>query len=163
MPVAPTSRVRVMSQGSLLFTRHTEVMSHKSHARDICATWSQVIVPCSVSLHAPSKPHWPMESMISGLLSPPSTVATCPSRSFFLTLFSFVPGICRLLHGMLTSYHRLPSLAPCSSYFHSSSGGQTLELPLPAPWGPSTRQAWVVSRNLMRCGACGWAWNAASS
>src|SRR5215831_9049491 len=27
--------------------------------------------------------------MISGLLSPPSTVATCPSRSFFLTLFSF--------------------------------------------------------------------------
>src|SRR5262252_1643260 len=114
MPVAPTSRVRVMSQGSLGFTRHTEVLFHKSHARDICATWSQVIVPCSVSLHAPSKPNWPMESMIAGLESPPSTVATCPARRFVLTLFSFVPGIGRLLHGMLTADPRLPSLAPCS-------------------------------------------------
>src|SRR5262249_61087350 len=99
--------------GSLWFTRKPEGMSHKSPARDICATWSQVIVPCSVSLHAPSKPNWPMESMISGLVSPPSTVATCPARSFCLTLFSFVPGIGRLLHGRLTSDHRLPSLAPC--------------------------------------------------
>ena len=48
-------------------------------------------------------------------------------------------------------------------YFHSASVGQTLLLPRAAPWMPSTRMSAVASRNLIKCGACVWAWKAASS
>ena len=60
MPVAPTSSALVISQGSLLLTRHTEVTPQRSQARVMWATCSQVREPCSVSSHMPSKPDCPM-------------------------------------------------------------------------------------------------------
>ena len=58
----------------------------------------------------------------------------------------------------------LPGCALAPNYFHSSSGGQMLVAPRPAPWRPaSSVQSAVASRHLMKWGAWVWALKASSS
>src|SRR5262245_4736535 len=88
IPIVPRSRARMMIPGSLLLTRVTEVMPHRSQARDISPICSQLSGPCSPSSQTPSKPNCPRKSIMSVLACPDTMVTGCPSCNFRLIRFS---------------------------------------------------------------------------
>ena len=118
--------------------------------------------------------------------TPFTIAATCALRtfSFFicdcnheLTYWKYLPRLqrgcqddtpCRVLPHSLppagcirdSMHHAVNACRPPSNtttYDHSSSGGQILEAPIPAPCTPaSSLQSALVFRNLMKCGV--WAW-----
>src|SRR5262249_54180489 len=108
IPIVPRSSARMMIPWSLLFTRVTEVMPHRSQARDISPICSQLSGPCSPSNQTPSKPNCPRKSIMSVLACPDTTVTGCPSCNFRLIRFSRIQVLlcapCRPLAPLLVGH-----------------------------------------------------------
>ena len=83
----------MINPASCPLTRVTEVIPHRSHARDISPICCQLSGPCSPSSQTPSRPNCPRKSIISLSVWPETTVTALPSRSFCFAGFVRMNGL----------------------------------------------------------------------